>query len=541
VEGGVTARENDPVVLLSNLPVTTRQRRLVLALGVILLAAFGIVAPFAHLPLGRFDSFIPSLGATIFVNDLITSVLLFAQYSIVPSRAILVLASGYFFTALIVIPHALTFPGAFAPTGLLGAGLQTTAWLYFLWHIGSPIAVLTYAYLKDAKPTNVKRRAAVFSIGWSVAIVTALVCGLAWSTTAGERFLPALFSDSTRHIQTPLYTSIPLILLISVFALALLWVRRRSVLDYWLMLVLWALILEVILISLLSGARFSLGFYAGRGFSLVTSIIVLVLLLAETTKLYLRLAHSYQLLEQERDDKLMNVEAITASIAHEVRQPLTAISTNSSAALRFLGKAPPDLHEVAAALKSVNMQSVRVSEVFDSIHALFRKTDREQQLIDLNEIILEVLNSLRDELERHHVTTHTELTTEVPPISGHEGQLRQVILNLVRNAREAMDNTKDRGRMLQVRTELHGSDAIVVTIEDSGPGIDPKQLNGIFDAFVTTKSHGIGLGLAICRTIIERHGGQISALSDGKNGTLFRFFLPIKSTDTAIVRMKCDI
>ena len=406
-----------PVISLVNLPATAQQRRLVLALAGVLFAAFLISAPFATLPQRRFDAFIPSIEAIIFVNDFITSVLLFTQYSIVRSRAILVLASGYLFTALIVIPHALTFPGAFAPTGLLGAGLQSTGWLYYFWHIGSASAVLVYAFLKDANPSHAAKRHSVASaIGWSAAVVTALVCGLTWVAITGEWFLPALFSDSTHHIRAGLDIFIPLILLIGVSAIAALWVRRRSVLDYWLMLVVWALILEQVLIALLSDARFSLGFYAGRGFSLVTSIIVLVVLLAETTKLYTRLARSHQLLERERDNKLINAEAIAASIAHEVKQPLAAIVTSCHAALRFLEKAPPDLQMLREILSKMTSESFRASEVFDSIRGLFTRANQRRQTSDLNEISREVLQSLHEELTGRGVTTRTELTAELPHV-----------------------------------------------------------------------------------------------------------------------------
>jgi signal transduction histidine kinase len=526
----------DPVISLASLPATPQQRRFVLALAVVFFVAFLISAPFATLSLRRFDAFIPSLEAIIFVNDFITSVLLYTQYAIIQSRAILALASGYLFTALIVVPHALTFPGAFAPTGLLGAGLQSTAWLYFFWHIGSPAAVLLYAYLKVAnRPHTVIQRSTAPAIGCSAVIVITLVCGLTWTATAGDRFLPALFSDSINHIRSTLDISIPLILLVGVFAIALLWARRRSVLDYWLMLVVWALILEQVLIALLSNARFSLGFYAGRGFALVTSIIVLVVLLAETTKLYARLARSNQQLERERDNKLINAEAIAASIAHEVKQPLAAIVTSGHAALRFLEKVPLDLQMLRGILNTMTNESFRASEVFDSIRGLFTKANQQRQTTDLNEITLEAIKSLHDELKNHGVTARTKLTTALPPVEGHRNQLRQVMINLVLNALEAMDNTTDQSRALLVETELYGRDAIAVAVVDSGPGIDPNQLNGIFDVFVTTKSHGTGLGLAICRTIIERHGGQISAFSDGKNGATFRFILPIEPKDATIV------
>jgi PAS domain S-box-containing protein len=238
-------------------------------------------------------------------------------------------------------------------------------------------------------------------------------------------------------------------------------------------------------------------------------------------------------LERERENKLMNVDAITASIAHEVKQPLTAIATYASAALRFLERTPPAYDEVHAALDRVISDSHRASEVFDSIRALFRKTDQAREPIDVSHIILEAVQSLNGELKDHGVTTHTELMSELPLIEGQRNQLQQVIINLIQNAIEAMKTTSDQSRELRVRTKLRDGDAIVVAVEDTGPGIDPRRLDGIFDAFVTTKADGMGLGLAICRTIIENHGGKISALSDGNTGTQFQFVLPITPGNTA--------
>jgi PAS domain S-box-containing protein len=238
-------------------------------------------------------------------------------------------------------------------------------------------------------------------------------------------------------------------------------------------------------------------------------------------------------LERERDNKLTNVEAIMAAIAHEVRQPLMAIVINGSAARRFLARVPADIDEATANLNRVINDCRRASEVFDSILTLFRRDDQERQGIDVNEIALEVLQSSRGELAEHRVTPRTELASELPLVSGHRRQLQQVISNLVQNAIEAMDNTTDRDRVLRVRTRLHNRDAIMVEVEDSGPGIDSKQLGSIFDAFFTTKSHGIGLGLAICRMIVERHGGNLTAASDENNGARFQFVLPTESTDPA--------
>jgi signal transduction histidine kinase len=243
-----------------------------------------------------------------------------------------------------------------------------------------------------------------------------------------------------------------------------------------------------------------------------------------------RLVHSNMLLERERDNKLMNLEAITASISHEVKQPLAAIVTNGSAALRWLGRTPPDHEEVRAALGRMIDDGRRASEVIDGIRALFRKGHQGRTQIDVNEIVRGVLQSLGGELKDRGVENSSELA-ELPLVEAHRGQVQEVIFNLVQNAIEAMATVDDRIRILRVRTELRGRDAVAVAVEDSGPGIAPGQLDDIFGAFVTTKPHGMGLGLAICRTIVEHHGGALTASSDGETGATFQFVLPIKSDD----------
>jgi signal transduction histidine kinase len=275
---------------------------------------------------------------------------------------------------------------------------------------------------------------------------------------------------------------------------------------------------------------------------LTISAIVLAALFAERRGNEARLAHSNILLERERerldqanmmlqrerDNKLMSAQAVTAAIAHEIRQPLVAITTNAGAALRWLGRTPPDHNEIRAALDRIKTEGHRASEVFDGIRALFGRVDRGRQSVDVNGIVVGVMQSLQGQLTDHQIEVHRELTDDLPLVTGHEGQLREVVFNLVNNALEAMDITTDRQRVLSLRTELRGRDALAVSVQDSGPGIDPKQLDGIFGAFVSTKANGTGLGLAICHMIIEHHGGQLTASSDGKSGTMFQFVLPIK-------------
>jgi signal transduction histidine kinase len=257
--------------------------------------------------------------------------------------------------------------------------------------------------------------------------------------------------------------------------------------------------------------------------------IVLASLFSERRETEARLASSNMMLQREQDNKLMNIDAITSAIVHEVRQPLTAIAANGNAGIRWLTKTPPNFDEVRQAMTQMVRDSHRASQVLESIRALFKSADLEAQPVDLNEIALGALDVLRRELKDHGVITRTELAPEIPLVRGHSGQLQEVMLNLVRNAIDAMDSITDRARVLQVRTECDGRGAIVVSVEDSGAGIDPEKSDSIFDAFVTTKPQGMGLGLAICRMIISRHEGQLSASADNKSGALFQFTLPIKS------------
>ena len=261
--------------------------------------------------------------------------------------------------------------------------------------------------------------------------------------------------------------------------------------------------------------------------------LVLGALFAERRRAQDRLVRLNMALEQERDNKLMNAQAIAAAIAHEVNQPLNAIVVNSSVALRLLEKTLPQCDEAREIMNDIISDAFRTSEVVESVRALFRRADEPGQPINVNEIILGVLSLVSGELRDRGLTQRIDLAPELPLVLGHKNQLRQVILNLVRNAVEAMDCIPDRTGVLQVRTEVRGSDAIVVTVQDSGPGIDGDKLDKIFDAFFTSKKSGMGLGLAICRMIIEHHGGQLTASSDGKSGALFNVLLPVKRADEA--------
>lgn len=256
---------------------------------------------------------------------------------------------------------------------------------------------------------------------------------------------------------------------------------------------------------------------------------VLSALFAERRTSAARLANSYRLLEHERDSKLLNVEAAVAWIAHELSQPLTGVSTNTSAALRYLRSLPPDEDRAEAALESIAGQAARVHEIFGGIRAFFQSGAAAYKPINVNELIRLVLDTFGEEIVLHRIVVHLALAPNLPTGNGNASQLQQVISNLVRNAIEAMATTEDRPRELRLTTELHGRDTIRIAVEDSGPGIDSAQLDNAFGPFFTTKRGGMGLGLAICRLIIERHGGGITVSSDGRTGAHFDVILPAVS------------
>jgi PAS domain S-box-containing protein len=231
--------------------------------------------------------------------------------------------------------------------------------------------------------------------------------------------------------------------------------------------------------------------------------------------------------ELARVARLTMMGELAASIAHEVNQPLAAIVMNGSAGLRWLNKDKPDLEEARSALSRMVSEGKRAGDVIRGLRALVKKSAPEMEKFDINDAIQEVLALTRSEVQRHQVSVHTALFPDHLLVLGDRVQLQQVLVNLIKNASEAMSAITDRGKLLEISSQITESGKAIILVQDTGAGLDPATAEHIFEPFFTTKSSGMGMGLSICRSIIEAHGGRLWAAPRSPHGTAFQFTVPL--------------
>jgi C4-dicarboxylate-specific signal transduction histidine kinase len=220
---------------------------------------------------------------------------------------------------------------------------------------------------------------------------------------------------------------------------------------------------------------------------------------------------------------------LAASIAHEVNQPIASTLVNAQAGLRWLGAEPPDLVELRKALDRIVRDSLRASAVVSRIRDLVKKAPAREDRVDINAAIQGVIDLTRSEATKNGVLMRTELAESLPPVRGDRVELQQVVLNLVLNAAEAMSELTEGPRELHILTGMNGSDQVLVAVSDTGPGLAPAIKEKLFQAFQTTKPNGLGLGLSICRSIVESRGGQMRARANAPRGAVLEFTLPVHS------------
>jgi signal transduction histidine kinase len=384
-----------------------------------------------------------------------------------------------------------------------------------------------YALSKNGHAAEVEPgKSARTAIVLTILCVGAVVAVSAWLVTAQVGHLPVFYDGSVLR-QTSLgnQVNVGLLFWYGAALVVLLLLRRRTILDLWLIVILAAWMPNFLVAALASSVRFSLGWYAARGFALVASFMLLIVLLTEMTVLYSRLANAFSLLRRERANRMMSVDAATAAIAHEVRSPLGAIALNATTGLAQIRSSPPTLGEMDEILSDIKADSQRADEIISSVRALFKTAIYNQTPAELGGIARRALSLSEPDLLANSISVTTEFSDHQVQVRADQVQLQQVIINLIRNAIEAMHSSVHGSRRLRLATKVNGS-SVSLSIEDTGTGISPGDHDRIFETFVTTKSSGMGLGLAISRRIVERHGGTLRVAGSGPDGSIFELALP---------------
>jgi signal transduction histidine kinase len=551
---------DDEGAFLSRAAVGSRELHLCLTLMGISAIVFFICIPFVRMSVQPSPAFVAIYNSVSILNDFITSVILFGQFYILRSRALLLLASGYLFASLISIIQLLTFPDLFVPGGLLGAGTQTALWLCIFWHGGFPLAVILYALFDANGHQFVSPPRLAIALALTVVIGAVLACWFAatWGAENG-RVLPALL-DQTGFTPWQRVVNLTNILLVLAAFVLLSAGPRHKLLNLWLIVVMGYWFCDITLSSYLNGGRYDLGFYAGRIYGVLAASFVLAVLVLENSRLYRHLAIAAGRLKERATELLQANETLrseiihrkraeeglrqaqaelarvsrmtamgelTSSLAHEVNNPIGAIMMNAETCLRWLSHEIPNVERARLIASMIVRDGTRASETVARMQQLFDKGLPLRESVDVNDAIQEMIVLLCDEAARHAVSIRAELTENLCRVAGDRAQLKQVLMNLIVNGIESMNETEGT-RELTIKSERSENGQITVSISDTGVGLPPVPVNQIFNAFFTTKLHGLGMGLSISRTIIENHGGRLWAANNSSRGANFNLTLPVE-------------
>jgi signal transduction histidine kinase len=300
------------------------------------------------------------------------------------------------------------------------------------------------------------------------------------------------------------------------------------------MLTLWAWLLEYVVL-LPGAARFSVGWYAGRAMGLLSGMFVLLMLLIEMSRLYARTVLLIAAQKRERENRLMLGEAVGAFIAHELRQPLAAISLTAHTAQKVGAQAGGEL---SALMDDLIEDSRRANDIIRSTRAIFGKSGGQKWPTDINQLVRNTLLMMSRELKNHDVKVEVQLNDHLPRVTINPMQMQQVLMNLFMNAAEAMSEVAGRPRKLTVKSSSSGA-GLIIRVEDTGPSLNMSDQDRIFDPFFTTKKHGTGIGLSICRSIVDAHGGSIQMVPGTPIGARFDIILPNPDTAGSVQGLRC--
>jgi len=570
-----TARE-PPAAILSTAPAGPLERRTALAMLLVSLVLFVAMALFAKTPLTPVWAFIPIYETALVFGDLMTALLLLGQYRIARTPGLLVLSSGYFFTAFIAIAHALSFPGLFAPQGLLGGDAQTTAWIYMFWHAGFPLFVIVYALPARESTDAGEPRSNGRGLG---AVVFALVAAavLAALATVNSAWLPAIMEGN--HYTGAMKLVVGSVWLASVAAVWVLWRRRpHSVIDLWMLVVMSAWTFDIGLSAVLNAGRFDVGFYGGRIYGLLAASFVLVMLVAENGTLYARLMKAHEreqrkandarqlsaqleganlaLAEQNRqlEEASRLKSEFLSSMSHELRTPLNAVIGFSEVMKDGLaGPLTPQQGDyVGHIFQSGQHLLALINDILDLSKIEAGKVEVDFERVDLQALLDESVALLADKANAARVRLRLEPGTPQGVFLADKRRLRQIVFNLLSNAikftpsdgevtvharlvdRAAAQNALP-GFGVGMRMALPASDFqhfVELSVVDTGIGIDPEDARRLFMPFtqiasqLTKRVEGTGLGLAMVRRLAELHGGTVAVTSQAGHGSCFTVWLP---------------
>jgi signal transduction histidine kinase/ActR/RegA family two-component response regulator len=571
----------DRGIFLSIMPASRRERRLALTILAVSVGIFALCVPFAKTALAPIDAFIPAYESAVTINDLITTVLLFGQFTIIGRRGLKYLACGYLFTSLMALCHLLSFPGLLTETGFLSGGAQTTVWLYMFWHAGFPLMVLAYALKgdRDTEETGVTRAAGA---------VIAAVLVIVLLTTIGHDLMPVLLQVvDGKPSYTPAYR-VAVAAIAGLSLVALLALRRRkgrSVLDVWLMVTMCAWVFDIALSAMLNERRFDLGFYAGRIYGLAAASFILLVLLLETRALFARLAGSLErrnialreseerlrqlneTLEQrvaergraleaevaERQriheslretQKLEAIGQMAGGIAHDFNNLLTVVMGNAG---YLEDRLAPGAERQAAA--TISRAAERGARLVRQILAFSRRQAVKPEVIALNDRATELLEMLRRST-RGDIRIVADFAPDLWPFECDAAELELALMNLCVNARDAMPSgglvrvhavnlpngiAPDAGtaanRVGGLVPKADGTplgDHVRISVTDTGTGIAPELLPKVFQPFFTTKEVGKGTGLGLSQVygLAQQAKGAAEIVSTVGAGTTVSIILP---------------
>lgn len=511
-------------IFLGTAPATRSNYKRAFTVGILLVIAFLLTAPWADHFLIAIPSFVPIYNMAVFVLDLVTAVLLFAQFQQLRERSFLLLFCAYLFAPLLIAAHALSFPDAFVQGNLIG-GAQTTAWLWVGWHTLFPVFIIWYAILRQQETKGqvkiVPKGSPVTAVAISATI--ALAAGIVLFTTVGEKLLPELMiGNSYRSSFTKLILSVGWLVHIVALSLLILFTRLKRLIDVWLALALVAFVIDLALSALLINARYQIGFYLGRVYGLFASSFILMLLLKEAIILYGNAIKTAEALLKQKDEFI-------GIASHELKTPVTSIKAYAQV-LQSIFKARGNNQGEMFMQKldaQVNRLTNLIRDLLDTTKISEGQLSLNPEQFDINHLIAENIADLQHISYQHRlVFTPGE---DIPLIKADRERIGQVLTNLLSNA---IKYSPDGGDIHIASLSREGN--MEVSIKDPGVGIPPDMKHKIFDRFFRVSDSkirtfpGMGLGLYITAGIIHRHGGTISVESIPGEGSVFSFILPVQ-------------